>query len=92
MYLQRTKETKLLSIESIASFPKSGGRYGFLLLILSTQYLCMAGSWATKMLQPASFGVAKNSPGAIPGVKRGALGSSWNNFIRYLGVLTMKVP
>ena len=41
----------------------------------------MAGSWATKMLQPASFGVAKKSPGAIPGVKSGALGSSWKDFI-----------
>ena len=40
----------------------------------------MAGSWATKMLHPASFGVEKISPGAIPGVNSGALGSSWHGY------------
>ena len=48
----------------------------------SIQYLWMAGSWATKMLQPASLGVTKNRPGAIPGVYSGALGSSWKFYIR----------
>ena len=44
---------------------------------LKIQYLWMAGSCATNILHPASLGVAKNNPGAIPGVNKGALGSSW---------------
>ena len=62
---------------------------------LSTQYLCIAGSWATKMLQPASFGVAKKRPGAMPGVKRGALGSSlWRKLYYYfiIDILLRALP
>ena len=51
--------------------------HGFLLEMRNIQYLWIAGSWATKMLQPASLGVTKKRPGAIPGVYNGALGSSW---------------
>ena len=67
--------------------------HGFLLEMRKIQYLWMAGSWATKMLHPASLGVTKKRPGAIPGVYNGALGSSWifriGNYILVF-LLTMK--
>ena len=66
-----------------------------ILVHLKIQYLWMAGSCATNILHPASLGVAKNNPGAIPGVNKGALGSSWKkpvlNFLLLFGFFTMKV-